>query len=57
VGFQFFPYLLVAYTTALFSIAKNTVSHSKYSNSVSQSPLNNEAYAHTAESDMSWHFG
>ena len=57
VGFQFFPYILVAYTTALFSIAKNTASHSKKSKSVSQSTLKNEEHAHTTESDMSWHLG
>jgi len=34
-AYQFFPYLLVAYTTALFSIARNTFSHSKVSKSVS----------------------
>jgi O-antigen ligase len=56
VGFQFFPYLLVAYTTALYSIAKNTASHSRVSNSVMQStPIINGAYAHTTESDMFWH--
>ncbi len=57
VGFQFFPYVLVAYTTALFSIVKNTASHSKESKLVSQSTLKNEAYAHTTESGMSWHLG
>jgi O-antigen ligase len=57
VGFQFFPYILVAYTTALFSIAKNGRSHSKESKSVSPSTLEYDAHAHTRESDMSWLFG
>jgi putative inorganic carbon (hco3(-)) transporter len=57
VGFQFFPYILVAYTTSLFSIAKNNASHSKETKLVSQSPLKKEAHAHTTESDMSWHLG
>jgi O-antigen ligase len=55
VGFQFFPYILVAYSAALFSIAKNTASHPKESTkSLSQSTLKNEEYAHAAESDLSW---
>jgi putative inorganic carbon (hco3(-)) transporter len=57
VGLQFFPYLLVAYTTALALIAKNIASHSKEPKSVSQSALENEAYAHSTELDMSWHLG
>ena len=57
VGFQFFPYILVAYTTALLSIAKNNASHSEVSKSVSQLLPNNEVHAHTTESDMSWHIG
>jgi O-antigen ligase len=57
VGFQFFPYLIVAYTTALFTIAKNTAANFKVSKSVSQSLPNNEAYANTTESNMAWHLG
>jgi O-antigen ligase len=57
VGFQFFPYILVGYTTALFSITKNGRSHSKESKSVSPSTLKYDARAHTTESDMSWLFG
>jgi hypothetical protein len=56
-AYQFFPYLLVAYTTALFSIAKITALHSKEAKSVSQATLENEAYAQTSESGMSWHLG
>jgi O-antigen ligase len=56
-GFEFFPYILVAYTTALLSIAKDTASHSKYSKSVSQLPLGNEAYPRSTELDISWQLG
>jgi O-antigen ligase len=56
-AYQFFPYLLVAYTTALFSIAKITALHSKESKSVRQATLENGAYAQTSESGMSWHLG
>jgi len=56
-AYQFFPYLLVANTTAVFSIAKITALRSKESKSVSQSTLENEAYAQTSESGMSWHLG
>jgi O-antigen ligase len=54
VGFQFFPYILVAYTTALFSIARKTASQSKQSKLASQSPVKNAEYARTTESDLSW---
>jgi len=57
VGFQFFPYILVAYTTALFSIAKNTAPDSKGSKSVSQSTLKNEEDTDTTESVLSWNPG
>jgi putative inorganic carbon (hco3(-)) transporter len=57
VGFQFFPYLLVAYTTALFLIAKNSPSRSKYAKLVSQSPFEKKAYTQTAALDISWHPG
>jgi O-antigen ligase len=56
-AYQFFPYLLVGYTTALFSIAKITALHSKQSKSVRQATRENEAYAQTSESGMSWHLG
>ena len=54
VGYQFFPYILVAYTTALFSIARNSASQSKKSKSASQSTIEKEEYAHTIESGFSW---
>jgi putative inorganic carbon (HCO3(-)) transporter len=54
VGFQFFPYILVAYTAALLSIAKYTSLHSQGAKSVSQSTLKSEEYIHTTESDLSW---
>lgn len=54
VGFQFFPYILVAYTTALFSIARNTASQLKKFKSASQLNVKNVKYAPTAESDLSW---
>ena len=57
VGFQFFPYLLVAYTTALFSIVKKNASHSQKAKFASHSSLKSEAYAETTEPDMSWHPG
>ena len=56
-AYQFFPYLLVSYTTALFSIAKITALHSKESKSVSQKTFENEACAQTSRSGMSWHLG
>ena len=56
-AYQFFPYLLVAFTTALFSIARITALHSKESKSASQVTLENEAYAEASESGMAWHLG
>jgi putative inorganic carbon (HCO3(-)) transporter len=56
-AYQFFPYLLVSYTTALFSIAKITALHSKESKSVSQKTFENEACAQTSRLGMSWHLG
>jgi O-antigen ligase len=53
-GFQFFPYILVSYTTALFSIAKNAAMNSKKSKSVSKSTLTREEYEDTPEADLSW---
>jgi len=54
VGYQFFPYILVAYTAALFSIAKNTALLTKKSKSVSLSTLKSEEYTYTTGSDLSW---
>jgi putative inorganic carbon (HCO3(-)) transporter len=56
-AYQFFPYFLVAYTTALFSIAKITALRSKESKSLSQPTFENEACAQTSRSGMSWHLG
>ncbi len=54
VGYQFFPYILVAYTTVLFLVTKNAALRSKESKSVTQSSLKNQEYAHTPELDLSW---
>ena len=54
VGFQFFPYILVAYTAALYSIAKTTVMRCNKPKSVSQSPLANDEYKPSPKSDLSW---
>lgn len=55
VGFQFFPYILVAYTAALFSITKNTASQSKVSSkSLSPSALEKEEFAPATASDLLW---
>jgi O-antigen ligase len=54
IGFQFFPYILVAYTTVLFSIARNTASQSEKSKAASQSTIKNKENTCTIESDFSW---
>jgi putative inorganic carbon (hco3(-)) transporter len=54
VAYQFFPYLLVAYTTALFGIAKKSASHSKLPESVSQVSAMKDIHRNTTESEMSW---
>jgi O-antigen ligase len=53
-GFQFFPYILVAYTTALFSIAKNIASHSKESTKSLSQSIQKESNEHLAELSISF---
>jgi len=45
VGYEFFPYFLVAYTSALFGIAKRSAAHSKARESVSQEKPEKETWA------------
>jgi putative inorganic carbon (HCO3(-)) transporter len=45
VGYAFFPYFLVAYTTALFGIAKRSAAHSKTRGSGSQERPEKETWA------------
>jgi O-antigen ligase len=52
--YQFFPYFLVAYTSALLGIAKNSASHSKLPESVSRATVMKDIYRRTTESEMSW---
>jgi O-antigen ligase len=55
-AYQFFPYLLVAYATALFSIAKITALHSKESKSVSLKKPDGETYQDKTEFELARHF-
>lgn len=54
-AYQFFPYFLVAYTTALFLIAKKSVFHSKEHESASQAAPEKQVYADTTNAEMLWH--
>jgi O-antigen ligase len=55
-AYQFFPYLLVAYTTALLSIAKQSASHSQKHESVSLEKPDGRIYEDTTEFEMHRHF-
>jgi len=55
-AYQFFPYLLLGYTTALFSIARNTVSHSTESKSVILENPDSETFEDTTEFELARHF-
>ncbi len=53
-AYQFFPYFLVAYTTALLGIAKKSASHSKLPESVGQARAKKDIHRNTTESELSW---
>lgn len=55
VAYQFFPYILVAYTTVLFCIAKKSAASSKEHEATTQIKLENELYANPTATEMSWH--
>ena len=54
-AYQFFPYFLVAYTTALLWIAKKSASASKDGGSARQSTVREEMGTETWRSELSWH--
>jgi hypothetical protein len=55
VAYQFFPYILVGYTTALFSIAQKSFVQSRKYESARQAAGEKKLYADTAEAEISWH--
>jgi putative inorganic carbon (HCO3(-)) transporter len=54
VAYQYFPYILVAYTTALLGIAKKSASHSRLPESVSQAIVTKGFRQNSTQSEMSW---
>jgi putative inorganic carbon (HCO3(-)) transporter len=54
VAYQMFPYFLVAYTTAVFSIAKKSVPHSNQQSSVSPARSEMESYVDAAHTKLSY---
>ena len=54
-AYEFFPYILVAYTSALFLIAKKSVSSSKGHESVSHTLPEKEIHADTRRAELSWY--
>jgi putative inorganic carbon (hco3(-)) transporter len=55
VAYQFYPYILVAYTTALLSIARKSAAQSQKSESARQATREKEVFVDAPESEMSWH--
>jgi putative inorganic carbon (HCO3(-)) transporter len=55
VAYQFFPYFLVAYTSALLWIARESASRSTVRESVREAAAAEEIHAETARSGISWH--
>jgi len=55
VAYQFFPYILVAYTTALSSITRKSAVESKVRVLKSRSTLKKTQYADTRNIELSWH--
>jgi putative inorganic carbon (HCO3(-)) transporter len=54
-AYQFFPYFLVAYTTALLWIVKKSTGQSKDEKSASPAALREEPNTGTSRSGLSWH--
>jgi len=55
VAYQFFPYILVAYSTALFLITRKSAVRSKERDLESRSSLEKTRYADTRNAELSWH--
>ena len=55
VAYGFFPYILVAYTTALFSIARKSVAESRKYESAQQIAVEKTSYLDTPTSEMPFH--
>jgi O-antigen ligase len=54
-SYEFFPYMLVAYTTCLFLLAKESASRSKRNELTRQSEIEMKSHVAPAESEMAWH--
>jgi hypothetical protein len=54
VAYQFFPYFLVAYTTALLSSVRKSAAQSREHGSVHQSALEKQSGLEIIEPEMSW---
>ncbi len=57
VGYAFFPYFLVGYTTALFLSAKESASRLKKGEIVSLEAAAGKTHADKTESELAWHAG
>ena len=54
-SYEFFPYILVAYTTALLSIARESAAQSRKSRLTQEAISENKLYTDTPESEMFFH--
>jgi hypothetical protein len=55
VAYQFFPYILVAYTTALFSIARKSATQSKAHEPIFRPTLEKRPHGDARRFERSWH--
>jgi O-antigen ligase len=54
VAYQFFPYILVAYTTVLFSISRRSVAQSRNSETVRQLAADKQSHLKLLDAEKSW---